>query len=495
MIRASMKSITLQMAIAPLIIGMLMLASAHGLAQDQDDAACTAAGKNPEAGIEACTRLLEREIRDTARRQAIALSNRAWAWKSKGELGRAVSDLTDAISADPSFVNAYAVRGDVYRTRGQCDKAVADYDQVIRLLPERAATYIARGVCRISKQDYDRALADYEQVAKLDPDNAQGVGALGWSMKGRVRAMKGDLEGALVDFDEAIRLDPQRAAFYNDRGAAWSEKRDYEHALADYDQAIKLDSDNAKGVAALAWSLKAMLHSSKGDADQAIADFDQAIRLDPQRASFHVGRGNLLIGKGDRERAMADYDQALKLDPKSVSAYKARGNVYQSQGEYTRATQDYDQAISLRADDPGAYGARATARFYLGDFARAADDFAHLAQGQNVYPMLWLYISRARSGSSDAKNELAANAERRSQRDWPYPIVELYLGRRSPDATVSAAVGPDQQCEARFYIGEWYLLQHAQKDATDALQSAANQCRKYVVEFRAATVELSRLNR
>jgi hypothetical protein len=78
MIRASMKST--ETMIAALIIGMLMLASAPALAQDPDIQACTAASK----------RLLEREVRDSARRQAIALSNRAWAWC--GHVATAVFD-------------------------------------------------------------------------------------------------------------------------------------------------------------------------------------------------------------------------------------------------------------------------------------------------------------------------------------------------------------------------------------------------------------------
>jgi tetratricopeptide (TPR) repeat protein len=493
MIRASMKSITLETMIATLIIGMLMLASAPALAQDPDIEACTATSKNPETQIPACTRLLEREVRDSARRQAIALSNRAWAWKSKGELGRAVSDLTDAIGADPSFASAYVVRGDIYRERGQCDKAIADYDQVIRVLPEKAATYVARGVCWIRKQDYDRALADYEQVARLDPDNAKGAGAVAWSMKGRVHAMKGDLDAAIVDFGQAIRLDPQRAAFYNDRGSAWSSKRDYDRALADYDQALKLDPDNAKGVGAIAWNLKGALQSAKGDRDRAIAGYDEAIRLDPQRAIFYLDRGGVWVSKGDYDRATADYDQAIKLDPNLATAYSMRAKAYHTKGEYTRAIEDYDQTINLRPNDLDAYGGRGLARFYLGEFANAADDFMGAARGSSAYSMLWLYLSRARAGNGDAKEELTRGAERLNKAEWPYPVVELFLERQSLDAVQAAGGTPEQRCEVQFYVGEWHLLRGTHDAAAKSLQGAADTCPRNFVEYQAAVEELKRL--
>jgi hypothetical protein len=41
--------------------------------------------------------------------------------------------------------------------------------------------------------------------------------------------------------------------------------------------------------------------------------------------------------------------------------------------------------------------------------------------------------------------------------DWPYPVVELFLGHLTLDATLAAATKPDQRCEGQFYVGEWHL--------------------------------------
>jgi lipoprotein NlpI len=73
-------------------------------------------------------------------------------------------------------------------------------------------------------------------------------------------------------------------------------------------------------------------------------------------------------------------------------------------------------------------------------------------------------------------------------------VIELYLGSRSPEATLSAAITDDQRCEAQFYVGEWHLLREHRAEATSALEVAAGACPKTFIEYKGAVAELKRLN-
>jgi len=44
---------------------------------------------------------------------------------------------------------------------------------------------------------------------------------------------------------------------------------------------------------------------------------------------------------------------------------------------------------------------------------------------ENAYFRIWRYASH------DGAVELKANAARLGSKDWPYPVIELYLGMRS----------------------------------------------------------------
>jgi lipoprotein NlpI len=77
--------------------------------------------------------------------------------------------------------------------------------------------------------------------------------------------------------------------------------------------------------------------------------------------------------------------------------------------------------------------------------------------------------------------------------DWPYAVVELFLGQRTAEATLAAPGKPDERCEAQFYIGEWQLLRADRPAAIESLRTAASTCPKDFVEFMDAQAELKRL--
>ena len=88
-----------------------------------------------EAGdvkIAACTRA----INSGAGRPSINYNNRGDAYRKKGDMDRAIADLTEAIRLDPKYANAYDNRGLAYRDKGDMDRAIADLTEAIRLDPK-----------------------------------------------------------------------------------------------------------------------------------------------------------------------------------------------------------------------------------------------------------------------------------------------------------------------------------------------------------------------
>jgi lipoprotein NlpI len=235
-----------------------------------------------------------------------------------------------------------------------------------------------------------------------------------------------------------------------------------------------------------------MVYEGKGDLDRAIADYSEAIRLDPEFVSALRNRGDVYRLKGEFDRAIEDYSGAIRLDPKYVVAFVGRGDAYRKKGDYDHAIPDYTEVIRLDPENAGGYEKRGKTNFLKGDFTAAATDLLRANLADSADSMLWLYLARRHSGQ-DGAAELSANAARLKSKNWPYQIIDFYLGRRSADEMLSEGPEPGERCEAHFFLGEWQLLGGNKTDAKSAFQAAVDACPKMFLAYDGAVAGLKRL--
>lgn len=215
------------------------------------------------------------------------------------------------------------------------------------------------------------------------------------------------------------------------------------------------------------------------------------------RAAALIQRGTIYLRKGDTERAINDYDAALQLRPGDVIALNRRGEAYSNRAAFERAIADYDQAVRLNPRYPLAFRNRARIHFYRGDFTAAAEDFrtAESIDRGNSYSLLWRFVAEARAGVVDSAG--LAFGWPRLREGWPKPLVAYFLGRIDEAAMLAAAAnGPsrtEQECEARFFLGQKQIIAGANDAAVAALRQALAQCPSHMVEHHATRVELKRL--
>ena len=199
---------------------------------------------------------------------------------------------------------------------------------------------------------------------------------------------------------------------------------------------------------------------------------------------------------GDYDRALADFDKALELDSNLTAALANRARAYEVQGDFQKALADRTKAVELAPQDAGALAGLAYTKFDAGNFREASADLARsLELKDNIYATLFRYLARRRIGEHLASQELEASSRHLKSKDWPYAIVELYLGTRPPAQALEAASKPEQQCEAQFYAAQWYILRNAASDAEPLLRKAVGSCPATFIEYTAANAELKRLGR
>jgi tetratricopeptide (TPR) repeat protein len=297
-------------------------------------------------------------------------------------------------------------------------------------------------------------------------------------------------EIAIKGCSELIRHSPAEASPYYNRGLAYYETGDFDRAIADHTKAIEIDPQRAD-----AYASRGLAYRNKGEFDRAIGDSTKAIEIDPQHADAFNVRGLAYRSKGEIDRAIADYTKAIEINPQHADAYSNRGNAFGAKGDNDRMLADYVKAIDLDPSSSEYTRSLGIARYGKGDFNGAAIVLLRAVELEDdAYAMLFRYLARTRSGER-ATAELEANARRLTSKEWPYAVTELYLGKRSPQATVDAADDADELCEAHFYVGQWHLLNANLAVARAALEFAARTCPKTFIEYEVAVAELKRMKR
>jgi tetratricopeptide (TPR) repeat protein len=129
----------------------------------------------------------------------------------------AIAYFADEIRKNPGSAPLYIRLSAVWNDKGEYGKAIDSLNEAIRLDPGDSIAFNNRGWNRWSMKHYDGAIADYTEAIRLKPDSA-----LTFGNRAAAYHAKKDYPKALADLNEAIRLDPKYAHAYSDRAWIWA---------------------------------------------------------------------------------------------------------------------------------------------------------------------------------------------------------------------------------------------------------------------------------
>jgi len=91
----------------------------------------------------------------------------------KGDMQKALEEVSHAVLMDPASAQAYYSRGVIYAEIKDYTAAVADFSKVIELSPENGAVYSARANVQLLQKDTAHACADWNKAALLGDKDAE----------------------------------------------------------------------------------------------------------------------------------------------------------------------------------------------------------------------------------------------------------------------------------------------------------------------------------
>jgi serine/threonine protein kinase/tetratricopeptide (TPR) repeat protein len=258
-----------------------------------------------------------------------------------GREAEALSDLTKALSLQPTSDAAHQVMGQVLQSLGRRDEAADHYHKAIALRPDYWRHYSLLGAFYYSVGRYQDAVATFTRVTELAPDNARGFHNLG-----AVYYRIGDNRNALINYEKALAINPMpetRSAIGN---VHYDEKR-YDAALAAFLQAAK-DAPN-----------DGVLRGNVGDAyarlnrrDEARQAWREAITLEQKTLAVNPSDANTLARialweakLGERADAEGHITRALTLAAGDAEVVYYSAVVRALAGDSERALTSLEQAV------------------------------------------------------------------------------------------------------------------------------------------------------
>jgi len=171
----------------------------------------------------------------------IILNNLATEQNKNGDIQKALENLSEAISIDSDYADAYYNRGVIYSKNNNNEQAISDYSMVIKLNPKYEKAFYNRGNVYLRQENFKEAIHDFDRSIMLFNHNADA-----YNNRGLARLSINNVSGAISDFTLAIYINPKHYLAYFNRGLGFGRFKNFEKAILDFDNCIIINPAYSK---------------------------------------------------------------------------------------------------------------------------------------------------------------------------------------------------------------------------------------------------------
>lgn len=293
-----------------------------------------------------------------------------------GNWNDAMASYGSAVTADPSYADAYMKRAMLNERLGAHMEAEADYGRAVALNPYSVCIFDQRCKLDMLAIEYFSSggtedISKNAQPIQLDQDADYFVNI-------------GAYKEAMVIIDSLISIGFERDFEYTKKALVYLLQDDFISCEEFADSALMLSNQSA-----LAHDLKGLSQLKRGKFTESISSFSEAIGIDPSFSVAYLNRAMAHLRIGNNDAAMADLKSSIEMNQEAALAYYMQGTLYSQQGNMSKSLMSYNSALALDSSYSKALFNRSFTWKMMGDFSSAMQDATLIVQIDPESPEYW----------------------------------------------------------------------------------------------------------
>ncbi|KAK8805830.1 hypothetical protein WA158_002486 [Blastocystis sp. Blastoise] len=400
---------------------------------------------------------------------------------------KAIDCLTQAISVDETYSNAYLSRAECYEAQGEDEKALEDYTYSYLLdtfaqvknaeMPQGMATILNKMAVQKAKEEIQRRKTD-ENTPYFMPSDAFITFYLSTLQSEKYDVINKE-KLSVEELTNQITESPANGDLYAKRGEAYKNEHNYKKSLADYEKALELGVTDNHGYLCL--DIGTYYHL-EGKYEEAYKYYMMNKEECGESVNLYVKLGGYYYEVDNVEKATSCFDRAVELGKKIPDGYFHRGQMFVLQDKTSKAVTDFNKVKSLSPNFIPVYMQLATValKYFDQEKAHAFINQAISLDPKNAQTLNQFGEICVLEGDS-VSAETLFNRAIEIQPEWPYPYVNLsalHLQSAGGDLKQSielllTAIKEDDNCiQAYCQISSLYLMNQQMDKSVEYINKA-----------------------
>ena len=202
---------------------------------------------------------------------------------------QAKADFTQAIRANPNFVEPYLSRAALEMNLNKLDNAMNDCSRVLSKDEKNTKAYFIRSQIYIKRLEYPNAINDISRIILIRPDDTEM-----YIVRGTYYQEFNQHTNAINDFSKAITLNSENPESYFLRAKSYEEILDYKKAAKDYSTITALSEYDGKAMK-LKDEAEERLFEINRESDNPVILFLDPVTTEPGSLKLPLGKEEVLI--------------------------------------------------------------------------------------------------------------------------------------------------------------------------------------------------------